>query len=192
MWRKNMNFREKSLELYREGKTVEEIQKVVGIPIELDTLKKWDEESRKFDSTKDLIKKSIKLKRKLKEKDKITDSQMEALNEELRDLSSEIIDINPDNLVAKKDLFNSLYNLREWAKAEVVGKEIIEVEEENVSVLNKLANISYKRKGYNDAIEYLEKIILLNPENENFKTKLEDIRRAAQTVEALYTKKITL
>ena len=33
MWRKNMNFREKSLELYREGKTVEEIQKVVGIPI---------------------------------------------------------------------------------------------------------------------------------------------------------------
>ena len=49
-----MNFREKALELYREGKTIEEIQKVVGIPIEIETIEKWDSENKKHASTKKL------------------------------------------------------------------------------------------------------------------------------------------
>ena len=93
-----------------------------------------------------------------------------------------------ENIIARRDLFNSLYNLKDWNKAEEIGKQILENDSENVVVLNRLANISAKKKEYNTAIGYLEKIIQINPDNQNFKKKLEEIKQMAQTVEALHTR----
>ena len=177
-----MNFREKALELYREGKTIEEIQKVVGIPIEIETIEKWDSENKKHASTKEFVKKAMKLRQRLRERDKLTNSQKILLNEQLRDVASSILEIDPENIVAKNDLFNSLYNLKEWNKAKDIGKQILEIEGENIVVLNKLANISSRKKDYDSAIEYLEKITSINPDNQNFRKKLEEIKQMAQTI----------
>ena len=43
-----MNFRSKALDLYRKGKTIEEIQSIVGIPINIETLEKWDNENKQY------------------------------------------------------------------------------------------------------------------------------------------------
>ena len=177
-----MNFREKALKLYREGKTIEEIQKVVGIPIEIETIEKWDSENKKYASTKEFVKKAMKLRQRLRERDKLTNSQKILLNEQLRDVASSILEIDPENIVAKNDLFNSLYNLKEWNKAKDIGKQILEIEGENIVVLNKLANISSRKKDYDSAIEYLEKITSINPDNQNFRKKLEEIKQMAQTI----------
>lgn len=182
-----MDFRNKALELYKKGKSIEEIQKVVGLPIEISTLEKWDRENKKFSSTKELIKKTLKLRKRLKEKDKLTDSQKVALNEQLRDTANAILEIDSENTIAQKDLFNSLYNLNEWNEAESLGKQILENEPANIVILNKLANIATRKKEYNTAIEYLEKITLINPGNQNFKKKLEEIKQMVKTIETVNT-----
>lgn len=182
-----MNFREKALKLYREGKTAKEIQKEIGVPIEMETLDKWDSENRSYDLIKDLIKKSMKLKKKLREKELLTNSQKEALNQQLKEINISILEKDPNNMKARRELFNALYNLKQWNEAEKIGQQILESDSENVVVLNKLANISSKKKEFNTAIEYLEKITQINPSNQNFKKKLEEIKQMAETVATLHT-----
>lgn len=182
-----MNFREKALKLYREGKTAKEIQKEIGVPIEMETLNKWDTENKSYDLIKDLIKKSMKLKKKLREKELLTNSQKEALNRQLKEINISILEKDPNNMKARRELFNALYNLKQWNEAEKIGQQILESDSENVVVLNKLANISSKKKEFNTAIEYLEKITQINPSNQNFKKKLEEIKQMAETVATLHT-----
>ena len=57
-----MNFREKALKLYREGKTAKEIQKEIGVPIEMETLNKWDTDNKRFNKKINEIKKEAKRK----------------------------------------------------------------------------------------------------------------------------------
>ena len=175
-----MNFRKKAIELYRQGKNTEEIQKVVGIPVEVETMEKWDKEDKKYNSIKEFVKECVKLRQKLRNRDKLTDSQRILYNEQLKDSANSILEIDPENIIAKKDLFNALYNLKEWEKASDVGKQILESEEKNIVVLNKLANISFRKKDYDTAIEYLEEITVINSDNQNFKQKLEEIKQIAQ------------
>ena len=178
-----MNFRSKALDLYRKGKTIEEIQSIVGIPINIETLEKWDNENKQYNSIRDLIKTSKKLKNRLREKEKLTNSEKEVLNQKLKAVAAAILVKNPGNMIAKRDLFNSLYNLKELYEAESVGKQILEEDTENVVVLNKLANISARKKEYDKAIEYLEKVIRINPDNQNFKRKLEEFKQLAATTD---------
>ena len=175
-----VNFRKKALELYRQGKNMEEIQKVVGIPVEVETMEKWDEEDKKYNSIKKFVKECVKLRQKLRNRDKLTDSQRILYNEQLKDAANSILEIDSENIIAKKDLFNALYNLKEWEQASDVGKQILESEEKNIVVLNKLANISFRKKDYDSAIEYLEEITVINSDNQNFKQKLEEIKQIAQ------------
>ena len=94
-------FRDKAVRLYKQGKDINQIQKEVGIIIELGTVEKWIEEDEKYKQTKDYIKQSIKIKKQIKKAK--TKEELESLYFNLQEVVKKILDINPENMVAKKD-----------------------------------------------------------------------------------------
>ena len=111
-------FKEKAISLYKQGKDINQIQKEVGIVLELETVQKWVEEEKKYEQTKEYIKQSIKIKKQIK-KLKNNEEELEKLYNDLKEVVSKILEINPENEIAKKDLIAASYYIEKKQRAQI-------------------------------------------------------------------------
>ena len=163
-----MNFREKAIRLYKQGKDIKTIDRQIGFKLDKKIIEKWIREDKQFEENSKLIKKSIKLKKQLKQRDNLSDEKIKNLNQQHLEILRELLKSDPENSIAKSDYFRTLYNLGMYDEAKKVGSEILE---NNIPVLNSLANISYKEKDYEKAISYINRIIELQPQNKKYRTR---------------------
>ena len=179
-----MDFRKKAVELYNQGKSVEEISKNIGFNIEEETVKNWADEE-KIKGFKILIFKLDKKQRQEKDYNKRKDI---ALN--LKEQLEKILEIVPNDLDMKTKLMYAHINLGEIEEARNLGNEILE-QTQTKELLNGLAIIEEKTGNYNKAIEYINKILKDEPNNEALKKKIERIDGKKQK-NAVYTEKEAL
>lgn len=169
-----MSFREKAIQLYKQGRDMENIERHIGFKIDKDIIENWIAENNNYEKNSILIKKSLKIKKQLRRRYYLSEEQVETLNKEHLKILEELLENNPDNTVAKSNYFRTLYNLKMYNEAKIVGEGILKGKDD-IAVLNSLANISYNNKKYDEAIAYMNRLLKLQPQNERFQKKLEKI-----------------
>ena len=179
-----MDFRKKAVELYNQGKSVEEISKNIGFNIEEETVKNWADEE-KIKGFKILI---FKLDKKQRQEKDYNKRKEIALN--LKEQLEKILEIVPNDLDMKTKLMYAHINLGEIEEARYLGNEILE-QAQTKELLNGLAIIEEKTGNYNKAIEYINKILKDEPNNEALKKKIERIEGKKQN-NTIYTEKEAL
>ena len=179
-----MDFRKKAVELYNQGKSVEEISKNIGFNIEEDTIKNWADEE-KIKGFKMLI---FKLDKKQRQEKDYNKRKEMVLN--LKEQLEKILEIVPNDLDMKTKLMYAHINLGEIEEARHLGNEILE-KAQTKELLNGLAIIEEKTGNYDKAIEYINKILENEPNNEALKKKIERIEGKKQN-NTIYTEKEAL
>lgn len=179
-----MDFRKKAVELYNQGKSVEEISKNIGFNIEEDTIKNWGNEE-KIKGFKILI---FKLDKKQRQEKDYNKRKEIVLN--LKEQLEKILEIVPNDLDMKTKLMYAHINLGEIEEARHLGNEILE-KAQTKELLNGLSIIEEKTGNYDKAIEYINKILENEPNNEALKKKIERIEGKKQN-NTIYTEKEAL
>ena len=179
-----MDFRKKAVELYNQGKSVEEISKNIGFNIEEDTIKNWADEE-KIKGFKILI---FKLDKKQRQEKDYNKRKEMVLN--LKEQLEKILEIVPNDLDMKTKLMYAHINLGEIEEARHLGNEILE-KAQTKELLNGLAIIEEKTGNYDKAIECINKILENEPNNEALKKKIERIEGKKQN-NTIYTEKEAL
>ena len=163
-----MDFRRKAVELYNQGKSMQEISNSIGFHIEDDTIKKWANED-KIKGFKIFVYKLDKKQMKENDKDKRREILLK-LKQELE----KILEILPNDMDMKTKLMYTYINLGEIEDAKKLGNELIENLQAK-EILNGLSIIEEKSGNYDKAIEYIEKILTEEPNNEALRKKIERI-----------------
>ena len=179
-----MDFRKKAVELYNQGKSVEEISKNIGFNIEENTVKNWADEE-KIKRFKMLI---FKLDKKQRQEKDYNKRKEMVLN--LKEQLEKILEIVPNDLDMKTKLMYAHINLGEIEEARHLGNEILE-KAQTKELLNGLAIIEEKTGNYDKAIECINKILENEPNNEALKKKIERIEGKKQN-NTIYTEKEAL
>ena len=164
-----MDFRRKAVELYNQGKSIEEISNSIGFHIEDDTIKKWTNED-KVKNFKIFVYKLNKKQMKEKDKDKRRIILLQ-LKQELE----KILEILPNDIDMKTKLMYTYINLGEIENAKKLGNELTK-NAQSKEILNGLSIIEEKLENYDIAIEYIEKILTEEPNNEALRKKIERIQ----------------
>ena len=160
-----MDFRRKAVELYNQGKSIEEISNSIGFHIEDDTIKKWTNED-KVKNFKIFVYKLNKKQMKEKDKDKRRIILLQ-LKQELE----KILEILPNDIDMKTKLMYTYINLGEIENAKKLGNELTK-NAQSKEILNGLSIIEEKLENYDIAIEYIEKILTEEPNNEALRKKI--------------------
>ena len=130
-------FREKAISLYKQGKDINQIQREVSIVLELETVQKWVEEDKKYDQTKEYIKQSIKIKKQIK-KLKNNEEELEKLYNDLKEVVSKILEINPENEIAK---YRRYIEIDKYAKEKAKREQSIKEQKEySKKIIERLKN----------------------------------------------------
>ena len=164
-----MDFRRKAVELYNQGKSIEEISNSIGFHIEDDTIKKWTNED-KVKNFKIFVYKLNKKQMKEKDKDKRRIILLQ-LKQELE----KILEILPNDIDMKTKLMYTYINLGEIENAKKLGNELTK-NAQSKEILNGLSIIEEKLENYDIAIEYIEKILTEEPNNEALRKKIARIQ----------------
>ena len=172
-----MDFRRKAVELYNQGKSMQEISNSIGFHIEDDTIKKWANED-KIKGFKIFVYKLDKKQMKEKDKDKRREILLK-LKQELE----KILEILPNDMDMKTKLMYTYINLGEIEDAKKLGNELAENSQAK-EILNGLSIIEEKSGNYDKAIEYIEKILTEEPNNEALRKKIERIEAKKEKTKA--------
>ena len=172
-----MDFRRKAVELYNQGKSMQEISNSIGFHIEDDTIKKWANED-KIKGFKIFVYKLDKKQMKEKDKDKRREILLK-LKQELE----KILKILPNDMDMKTKLMYTYINLGEIEDAKKLGNELVENSQAK-EILNGLSIIEEKSGNYDKAIEYIEKILSEEPNNEALRKKIERIEAKKEKTKA--------
>ena len=179
-----MNFRKKAVELYNQGKSVEEISKNIGFDIEEDTVKNWANEE-KVKGFKMIVFKLDKKQRQERDYNKRKELALD-----LKEQLEKILEIVPNDIDMKTKLMYAHINLGEIEEARQLGYDILE-KKQSKELLNGLAIIEEKSRNYDKAIEYIKRILADEPNNEALKKKIERIEGKKQK-STIYTEKETI
>lgn len=159
-----MDFRKNVVQLYKNGLDIDEIQKELRFQVEKETIEKWIEEEEIYRKKVSLIKKSIKIKKRFAKIKYMKQEEIDKLNQEHGEILRELIELDPENPIAKADYFITCYNLRNYEEAKKIGEEFIQ-KFDNEKVLSRLSNIYASEGDYEKAIECMKKVIELEPGN---------------------------
>lgn len=168
-----MDFRDKAIKLYKEGKSIDEISNEIGFDIDADFVEEWAKE--------DTIKEGKYIVWKLdgeqrQEKDYVRKVK---INKRLKQKLEEILEILPDDIDLKKKLVYTNINLGNVDEARKIGYELLEIVQTN-DVLNALAIIEEMSENYTKSAEFIRKMLENDPNNQAWKSKLERVEEKSQ------------
>jgi hypothetical protein len=163
------NIRNQAINLYQQGKSIQEINKQTGIPLSSDTIEKWIHEEH-INGYKSVI---FYLDKKQK-REPNSDKRKEILLE-LKQKLKDILEIVPDDVDMQIKLMYTYINLSEVEQAKNVGYMLFEKNNSN-PLLNGLSIIEEKLGNYDKSIEFIEQILSTEPDNEFYKNKLQRLQ----------------
>lgn len=175
----NMDFKSaknKAIELYQKGATVQEINKKVGITLTEDTIQKWIIDD-KYNSYKYII---FKLQKKQKAEQDIEKRRPILL--ELKQQLEAVLEIVPNDMDMQTKLMYTNISLKDIEAARKIGYELLE-KTDSREVLNGIAIIEEKTGNYDKAIEMIEKMLSSDPNNEYYKSKKQRLQNKKESRE---------
>ena len=156
--------RELAINLYKQGKTEEEINKLCKIPITNEMIANWIQEKDEIEKQKKLA----KLYKKMKNIKKIefTNENKKVILEELQSISFQILEIEPNSQIAMNELVRCFSIKKEYEIGRNYGIRILENNPNNIFVLYNMAKLEMKAQNYEKSLEYNEKLLSIEPQNE--------------------------
>ena len=184
------NIRNEAIQLYQNGATIEEINKKVGITLNINTIQKWITDNE-YNTYKHVI---FKLQRKQKREEDI-DKRMQILLE-MKQKLEDVLEIFPDDIDMQTKLMYTYINLRDIESAEKIGYKLLE-QTESTELLNGIAIIEEKKENYDKAIQMVERILSGDPNNEFYKSKKQRLQNKKENksnneIDRLYAQMATL
>lgn len=156
--------RELAINLYKQGKTEEEINKLCKIPITNEMIANWVQEKDEIEKQKKLA----KLYKKMKNIKKIefTNENKKVILEELQSISFQILEIEPNSQIAMNELVRCFSIKKEYEIGRNYGIRILENNPNNIFVLYNMAKLEMKAQNYEKSLEYNQKLLSIEPQNE--------------------------
>lgn len=153
-----------AIRLHREGKSINEINKTVGMKLNNEIISSWTmEENEKNYRT-------IIFRLYRQQKDESNRDKRRKILEELREKLEDILKIIPDDIDMKTKLMYTYINLNQMDKAKDLGYKLLKVSN-TPQVLNGASIIEEKSKNYTEAIKLVDQILKILPDNEFYKNK---------------------
>ena len=153
-----------AIKLHREGKSINEINKTVGMKLNNEIISSWTiEENEKNYRT-------IIFRLYRQQKDESNRDKRRKILEELREKLEDILKIIPDDIDMKTKLMYTYINLNQMDKAKDLGYKLLKVSN-TPQVLNGVSIIEEKSKNYTEAIKLVDQILKILPDNEFYKNK---------------------
>lgn len=153
-----------AIRLHREGKSINEINKTVGMKLNNEIIFSWTmEENEKNYRT-------IIFRLYRQQKDESNRDKRRKILEELREKLEDILKIIPDDIDMKTKLMYTYINLNQMDKAKDLGYKLLKVSN-TPQVLNGVSIIEEKSKNYTEAIKLVDQILKILPDNEFYKNK---------------------
>lgn len=170
-----MDFKDigKSVELYKNGMTIDEINKILGTNLTADWIEEIinQEKTEKYNGYKYII---FKLQKQQKlERD---NNKRRQLLLELKDKLKGILEIVPDDIDMQTKLMYTDISLKDLNEARIIGNKLLEQTDSN-DVLNGIAIIEEKSGNYETAIQMIDRILEREPNNEYYKNKKQKIQQ---------------
>lgn len=200
-----MDFRREAINLYKNNKSIEEIQRKINIPITENDIQRWIEEDDKFRKQLEENKKTTKIKRikqeikRLREKifDEYDENEKENLWSKVIDKTEQILELDPENEVARGEKIRALINLKREKEAKEIAQELLTKNPKNIFALSYLANLAKASRNMQEEKYYLDKIIENSSEEEEQKAvmrlaKIEKILQEKEKKEKIKTPKTDL
>ena len=200
-----MDFRREAINLYKNNKSIEEIQRKINIPITENDIQRWIEEDDKFRKQLEENKKTTKIKRikqeikRLREKifDEYDENEKENLWSKVIDKTEQILEMDPENEVARGEKIRALINLKREKEAKEIAQELLTKNPKNIFALSYLANLAKASRNMQEEKYYLDKIIENSSEEEEQKAvmrlaKIEKILQEKEKKEKIKTPKTDL
>ncbi len=182
-----MNFkqiRELAINLYKQEKTEEEINKLCGVPLTKEMISSWiqeDEEMQRGKKLAKLFKKMQQLK-----KSEMTAKNRETLIQETQQIAFEILKIEENNEIALNELVRCFSLQKQYDLGRVYGNKILNNNPKNIFALYNMAKLEMIAQNYEKAMEYNAQLLKIEPQNMQGNTQksvIEERRKQAQLEE---------
>ena len=174
-------------------------------PITENDIQRWIEEDDKFRKQLEENKKTTKIKRikqeikRLREKifDEYDENEKENLWSKVIDKTEQILEMDPENEVARGEKIRALINLKREKEAKEIAQELLTKNPKNIFALSYLANLAKASRNMQEEKYYLDKIIENSSEEEEQKAvmrlaKIEKILQEKEKKEKIKTPKTDL
>ena len=155
--------RELAINLYRQEKTEEEINKLCGVPLTKEMISSWiqeDEEMQKGKKLAKLFKKMQQLK-----KSEMTAKNRETLIQETQQIAFEILKIDENNEIALNELVRCFSLQKQYDLGRVYGNKILNNNPKNIFALYNMAKLEMNAENYEKAMEYNAQLLRIEPQN---------------------------
>lgn len=146
-----------AINLYRQGKTEEEIKKLCNMSITKEKIANWIQE----DEEKDKMKKILKLLKKMKQIKQIelNENNKDEIIEQIQQIAFEILKVDNNNEIAINELVRCYTMQKQYDIGRVYGEKILEINPNNIFVLYK--KLITKSRGFDRCFAYCLHIMYL-------------------------------
>ncbi len=155
--------RELAINLYKQGKTEEEINKICEVPLTKEVIAGWIQENEEIERGKKLAK-LFKKMQKLK-KTEMTAKNREALIQEIQQIAFEILKIDENNEIALNELVRCFALQRQYDIGRLYGNKILDKNPNNIFALYNMAKLEMNAGNYEKAMEYNAQLLKVEPQN---------------------------
>ncbi len=182
-----MNFKqikELAINLYKQEKTEEEINKLCGVPLTKELISSWIQEDEEMERGKKLAKLFKKLQ-KLK-KIEMTAKNRDTLAQEIQQIAFEILKIDENNEIALNELIRCFSLQKQYDLGRVYGNKVLNNNPKNIFTLYNMARLEISAQNYEKAMEYNAQLLKIEPQNMQGNTQksvIEERRKQAQIEE---------
>ncbi len=176
--------RELAINLYRQEKTEEEINKICGVPLTKEMISGWIQDNEEMERGKKLAK-LFKKMQQLK-KSEMTAKNRETLIQETQQIAFEILKIDENNEIALNELVRCFALQRQYDIGRLYGNKILDKNPNNIFALYNMAKLEMNAENYEKAMEYNAQLLKIEPQNMQGNTQksvIEERRKQAQLEE---------
>lgn len=170
------NIKDKAIELQSEGKTIEQINEIIGIDIDPELLTSWwiDKNGQQYKSVIFKLYKQQKMEKNFEKKQKL----LYELKEKLED----ILKIIPNDIDMQTKLMYTYIYLKQLDEARTLGYNLLK-QSQSQEILSGLSILEERSGNYKKSIEFIDKILEANHNNEFYKNKRKTLLNKGKTSE---------
>ena len=168
------NIKDKAIELQSEGKTIDQINEIIGIDIDPELLTSWwiDKNGQQYKSVIFKLYKMQKMEKNFEKKQKL----LYELKEKLED----ILKIIPNDIDMQTKLMYTYIYLKQLDEARTLGYNLLK-QSQSQEILSGLSILEERSGNYKKSIEFIDKILEANPNNEFYQNKRKTLLNKGKT-----------
>ena len=170
------NIKDRAIQLKSEGKTIEQINNILGIDIDPELLTSWwiDKNEHQYKAIIFKLYKQQKTEKNYEKKQKLL--------YELKGKLEDILKIIPNDIDMQTKLMYTYIYLKQLDEARNLGYSLLN-KSQSQEILSGLSILEERSGNYQKSIEFIDKILESNPDNEFYKNKRETLLNKGKSSE---------